>query len=136
MKEMIAFIQNIIDWLAEKAETKYGLAIIGFVFGLVTPLSYIYYQEKRIDTLIETVSEEKENLAEYKELAKEWEDRAFKSEQDHIQKTKEIIQLMNDLEQYYEERNKAQNDVNKNLTNYIHKLDKLLEEKKEDETTD
>jgi hypothetical protein len=125
MNNVIAIIQNILDWLSSKAESKYGLAIIGFVFGLVTPLAHVYYQDKRIEDLIQSVAEEKANTEFYKASAKEWEQRSFEAEQKHIEKTREMVQLMNDLEVYYKERNSNQDEINKNLNAYLHRLNCL-----------
>lgn len=125
INSVITILRSIYEWIIPKFNTKEGTFFLGVILGLIPPVSYAYYSEQYISYLKEELANYNNEIDDKNKQIEYWQNRAFGAEQNHIQKTKEMIETLNSLEDYYINKNQTQKENNALMSSYIDKLNKV-----------
>lgn len=125
INSVITILRSIYEWIIPKFNTKEGTFFLGVILGLIPPVSYAYYSEQYISYLKEELANYNNEIDDKNKQIEYWQNRAFDAEQNHIQKTKEMIETLNSLEDYYINKNQTQKENNALMSSYIDKLNKV-----------
>lgn len=122
LTSIIDIFTKIADWLQEKLKTKFGFFIMGALFSFLIVFSFFENEHKMVEELKGRNEVLMEKLDQQRDLTKEWQDRWVESEQGSMEKLKNMMEFLNELENTYNQRYENQSDKNTEISSQLSEL--------------
>lgn len=138
MKEEISLFTEVMDWLQEKLKTRFGFFILGALFSFLITFAFLGNSNERVNELREQNVALQEQLQTQQAATKEWQDRWAESERGAMERLRNTMDFLQELEDTYNEKYTVQADRSKEVNQQINELRAINKrlEKLENQNTD